>query len=74
VRTCRLLICALGLGFVSVVQAQAPVLGGDKLTLQRLQAMKEQNQHLLEKQAATILKLEEMAKAAEQLKVFTKRS
>ncbi|MDB6154756.1 MAG: hypothetical protein JWL90_3209 [Chthoniobacteraceae bacterium] len=45
-----------------------------KTPLQQLQALKIQNQQLLEKQAATLTKLGEMEKEAQQLKFLTKRS
>jgi hypothetical protein len=58
----------------AVPAAAAPVAPAlDKATLARLQAMRQQNQQILEKQAATLLKLEELAKQAEQLKIFSKR-
>jgi hypothetical protein len=42
--------------------------------LQQLRVIRDQNTKLLEQQAATLQKLEELGKAAEQLKVFAKRS
>ena len=54
------------------VYSQAPA--AEKSVLESLQEMKQQNQLLLEKQAATLQKLELMAKEAEQLKFMTKRS
>ncbi|MES2570884.1 MAG: hypothetical protein V4710_12630 [Verrucomicrobiota bacterium] len=45
-----------------------------KTPLQQIQALKVQNQQLLEKQAATLTKLIEMEKEASQLKFLTKRS
>jgi hypothetical protein len=42
--------------------------------LQQLRMIRDQNVKLLEQQAATLLKLEELEKAAEQLKIFAKRS
>ena len=41
--------------------------------LQALQAVKAANEEVLKKQAATILQLEEMEKAAEQIKIYSKR-
>ena len=42
--------------------------------LQILQAMKAKNQDLIEKQTATLQKLDELEKEAEQLKIFGKRT
>lgn len=59
---------ALGLNLHS--QAPAAV----KSPLQTLQAMKLKNQELIEKQTATLQKLDALEKEAEQLKIFGKRS
>ncbi len=53
------------------LHSQSPAAKGP---LETIQAMKAQNAALLEKQAATLLKLDEIAKEAEQLKFFGKRS
>ena len=45
-----------------------------KSPLETLQTMKTQNATLLEKQAATLLKLDEIAKEAQQIKFLGKRS
>ena len=45
-----------------------------KSPLETLQTMKAQNATLLEKQAATLLKLDEIAKEAQQIKFLGKRS
>jgi hypothetical protein len=50
----------------SVVPAGTP--------LQQLKAIRDENAKLLENQAATLLRLDELEKAAEQLKIFAKRS
>jgi hypothetical protein len=42
-------------------------------TLKALQAIKTANEELLKQQAATLQKLEEMEKAANELRVYTKR-
>lgn len=42
--------------------------------LQSLQQLKAANDELLSKQAATLQQLEEVEKAAEQIKIYTKRS
>ena len=62
------MLLALALDLHSQVPAEP------KTTLQILQAMKAKNQELLEKQTQTLLKLDAMAKEAEQLKIFGKRS
>jgi len=55
--------------------APAPITPIPKGTpLQMLKAIRDANAKLLEKQAATLLKLEEMEKTAEQMKIFGKRS
>ena len=45
-----------------------------KSPLETLQTLKAQNAALLEKQAATLLKLDEVAKEAQQIKFLGKRS
>lgn len=45
-----------------------------KAPLEMLQTLKAQNTALLEKQAATLLKLDEVAKEAQQIKFLGKRS
>ena len=45
-----------------------------KSPLETLQTLKAQNASLLEKQAATLLKLDEIAKEAQQIKFLGKRS
>lgn len=45
-----------------------------KTPVQALQALKAQNQQLLERQAQMLLKLEELEKDAQQLKFFSKRT
>ncbi len=62
------LACALTAGVQSQTSA-AP-----KTPLQHLQAMKVENQKLLEKQAATLLRLDEVQKEATQVRFLTKRS
>jgi hypothetical protein len=48
----------------------APNLQG---ALQALQLLKATNEEILKRQAATLLQLEEMEKAAEQIKIYSKR-
>jgi len=57
----------------TVVQAQTPVLTAQTSPRELLQAMKAQNAALLERQAALLLKLEELQQQATQLKFLTKR-
>ena len=45
-----------------------------KSPLETLQTLREQNILLIEKQAATLLKLDELAKDAQQVKFFGKRA
>lgn len=66
------LAAAALLALGSTLHAQAPAAA--KSPQQILQAMKLKNQELLEKQAVTLQKLEELEKDAEQLKIFGKRS
>jgi hypothetical protein len=53
--------------------SQAPP-ANPKTPLQTLQAMKLQNQQLVQKQTQTLLKLEELEKETQQLKFLGKRS
>jgi hypothetical protein len=43
-------------------------------TLKTLQAMKAANEEILKQQAATLLKLDEIEKAAQEIRIYTKRS
>jgi hypothetical protein len=43
-------------------------------TLKALQAMKAANDEILKQQAATLLKLDEIEKAANEIRIYTKRS
>ena len=43
-------------------------------TLKVLQAMKAANEEILKQQAATLLKLDEIEKTAEEMRIYTKRS
>jgi hypothetical protein len=43
-------------------------------TLKALQAMKTANDEILKQQAATLLKLDEIEKAAQEIRIYTKRS
>ena len=66
-----LLILALAAAFAFRVHSQSVT--GAKSTLQQLQAVKAANQELLEKQAALMLKLDEIQKEAAQVKFLCKR-
>jgi cell shape-determining protein MreC len=61
---------AIGLSADVRSQAAAPA----KTPLQQLQAIQADNAKLLEKQTATLQRLEEMRLQAQQLKAFTARS
>jgi|LakMenE18May11ns_1017448.scaffolds.fasta_scaffold8259365_1 hypothetical protein len=61
-------LLALGIN----LHSQAPAAA--KSPLETLRAMKLKNQELIEKQTATLQKLEAIEKDAEQLKIFAKRS
>jgi hypothetical protein len=58
------------LALASPLRSQVP----KPTSLQQLQLMKEQNQKLIEQQEASLLKLDEMLKAAEQLRIFSRRT
>ena len=58
------------------VAAQAAAAGPNvtvQAALQAIQAMKAANDEILKRQAATLLQLEEMEKAAAQIKIYSKR-
>jgi hypothetical protein len=48
--------------------------GSAQSTLKALQAMKAANEEILKQQAATLQKLEEIEKAAQEIRIYTKRS
>ena len=54
------------------LHSQAPA--APQSPAQILQAMKAKNQEIIEKQTATLLKLDELEKEAEQIKVLAKRT
>ena len=64
--------CGIGLLFSVTLLSQTP--GGPKSSLQHLQEMKARNQQMLEKQAQTLLQLDELQKEAQQIKAFGARS
>jgi hypothetical protein len=58
--------------------AQNPVNAGvtttsTQTTLKVLQAMKAANEEILKQQAATLVKLDEIQKAADEIRIYTKR-
>ncbi len=55
-------------------QTVAPATSSTASTLKLLREMKAANEAILAKQAATLLQLQELEKAAEQIKIYTKRS
>lgn len=70
-RTLLTLATAVLLGLAVRVQSQAPA--APKSSLQLLQALKTQNQALLEKQTALMTKLDEVKDQAAQIRFLTKR-
>jgi len=66
-----LLLASVALVFT--VRAQTPTSGAPKTPLQILQAMKVDNAAVIERQAALLLKLEELHKEAGQIKFLAKR-
>ena len=70
-RTLFTLATAVLLGLAVRVQSQAPA--APKSSLQLLQALKTQNQALLDKQTALMTKLDEIKDQASQIKFLTKR-
>jgi hypothetical protein len=71
-----LTIVAAGSVFFAAAQlhSQAPAAAAAKTPLELLQTMKAQNQALLEKQTATMVKLDELQKDAAQIRFMAKRS
>lgn len=72
---------ALSLWTVAVVavlsttlHSQTAATAAPKTSLEAVQAIKAQNAKFLEKQTATLIQLEQIAKEAEQMKIFAKRS
>ena len=70
-RSILTLAAAVLLGLAARVQSQAPA--APKSSLQLLQAMKTQNQALLDKQTALMTKLDELKDQAVQIKFLSKR-
>ncbi len=66
------LVALVSLGLVGDGSSQGA--GAPKSTAQELEALKAGNAALLERQAALLLKLEEMRKQAAQIRILTKRS
>jgi len=58
---------------VAIQTPPAPPSATAVSALKMLQEMKAANENVLKKQAATLLQLEEIQKAAEQLRIYTKR-
>ena len=68
----HLLNAAAVFALTATLHSQAP--GAARTPLQQAQALKAKNQELIEKQKQTLDKLDELEKAAAQLKIFGKRS
>jgi hypothetical protein len=66
-----IIVASVALGLGARVHSQAP--GAPKTVLQQLQVMKAQNQTLLDKQTALLLRLDDLHKEASQVKIFSKR-
>jgi hypothetical protein len=54
--------------------APSNVAGSTQSALNALRAMKSANDEILKQQAATLVKLDEMEKAANEIRIYTKRS
>jgi hypothetical protein len=67
-----ILVALVSLGLAGDGSSQGG--GAPKTTVQELEALKADNTALLERQAALLLKLEEMRKQATQIRILTKRS
>ncbi len=67
-----LLVALVGLGLAGEGSSQGG--GAPRTPVQDLVALKADNAALLERQAALLLKLEEMRQQANQLRIFSKRS
>jgi len=61
-----------GLALTAHLHSQAPA--APKTPLEQLRLLKTQNQLLLEKQTATMIRLDELQKEAAQIRFMTKRS
>jgi len=57
--------------FSAKLHSQSP---GDKTPLQTAYGLRDKNKEILDKQAATLQKLDELSKAVSQLKAFGKRT
>ena len=66
------LVALVSLGLVGDGSSQGG--GPPKTPVQELESLKAENTALLERQAALLLKLEEMRKQATQIRLLTKRS
>ena len=66
---------AVAVALSTSLHSQAPAdAAPPKTQIEKLQRIKAENARLLEKQAATLHKLDELAKEAQQLKIFGSRS
>jgi hypothetical protein len=63
---------AIAIALSTSLHSQAPTAA--QTQLEKLQKIKAENARLLEKQTATLRKLDELAKEAQQLKIFGSRS
>lgn len=70
----QLLTIALACSIAATVQLQSQTPAAPRTPVQTLQLFKTQNEQLLEKQAATLQKLEALQKDSEQIKFLAKRT
>ena len=68
------LLLALALGFLGLALPLRSQVAAPATSIQQLQTMKDANKKLLEQQEATLLKLDEIQKNAEQLRIFSRRT
>jgi len=60
--------------FSAKLHSQSPGAPGDKSPLQTAYGLRDKNKEIIEKQTLTLQKLDDLQKAAAQLKAFAKRS
>jgi len=69
--TSFVLVLAAVLVFSAKLHSQAP---GDKTPLQTAYGLRDKNKEIIDKQTQTLQKLDDLEKAASQVKAFSKRS
>ena len=68
------LLLAFALGFLGLALPLRSQVARPATAILQLQSMKDSNKKLLEQQEATLLKLDETQKNAEQLRIFARRT